>query len=98
MHSGLLGSDQITIPLNQLQNAKLELIGTPKGGYPVLLLTDYDEVPFISAWNPNVQEKQKKADLINAFIGNPGETSLHVQQDERSVAYPFEESLFWLVA
>lgn len=87
--SGLLGSDEITIPLNQLQNAKLELISGPRGGggYRVVLLTDDGEIPFISAWNPSVQEKQKKADLINAFIGNPRETSLRVQQDERWSAY-----------
>ncbi len=87
--SGLFGSDEITIPLNQLQNAKLELITDTRGrgGYRVVLLTDYDKVPFISTWSHNEQEKQKKADLINAFIGNPGETSLRIQQDERWSAY-----------
>lgn len=87
--SGLLGSVETTIPLNQLKNAKLELSTNSRGrgGYRVVLLTDDGEVPFISTWNPNVQEKQKKADLINVFIGHPGETSLRVQQDDRRSVY-----------
>jgi hypothetical protein len=89
--SSLLGLDEITIPLNQLQNAKLEQNRDHRGrgNYSVVLLTDDGEIPFISTWNPDVQEKRNKAYLINAFIGNPRETSLHVQQDDRWSAYFF---------
>jgi|ERR671932_13858 hypothetical protein len=87
--SGLLGSDETTIPLNRLRNAKLELItdSRGRGGYSVVLLTDDGKVPFISMWNHDVQEKQKKADLINVFIGHPEETYLRVQQDDRWSVY-----------
>ena len=87
--SGLLGSDETTIPLNQLKNAKFELStdSRGRGGYRVVLLTDDGEVPFISTWNHNEPEKRKKADLINVFIGHPGETYLRVQQDDRWSAY-----------
>lgn len=90
VRSGLLGSDETTIPLNQLQSAKVDVNESSKGDtYRVVLLTDGGKVPFTSAWSSGAVEKQKNADGINAFIGNPGKTSLRVQQDDRWFAYPF---------
>jgi hypothetical protein len=57
--------------------------------YRVVLLTNSREVPFTSVWSSSAGGKQKNADRINAFIGNPGEISLRVQQDDRWFAYPF---------
>jgi hypothetical protein len=36
-----------------------------------------------------VGRKQENADRINAFIANPGKTSLRVEQDDRWSAYFF---------
>ena len=90
VHSGLLGSDETTIPLNQLQSAKVDVYENHKGDtYRVVLLTDGGKVPFTSAWSSGAEEKQKNTDRINGFIGNPEKTSLLVQQDDRWFAYPF---------
>ncbi len=90
VRSRLLGSEERTIPLNQLQSAKVDANESSKGDtYRVVLLTDGDKVPFTSAWSSGAEEKQKKSDQINAFIGNSGKTSLRVQQDNCWVAYPF---------
>lgn len=90
VHSSLLGSDETTIPLNQLQSAKVDVNESHKGDtYRVVLLTDSGKVPFTTAWSSGAVEKQKNADQINAFIGNPGKASLRVQQDDRWFAYPF---------
>ncbi len=89
MQSGVLASDETTIPLNQLQSAKVDVHKGRKGTtYRVVLLTNDGYVPFTSSWSPDAEEKQKNADLINAFIGNSGKTSLRVQQDDRLFAYP----------
>jgi hypothetical protein len=85
--SGLFGSDEITIPLNQLQSAKLVSSNIRKSSYSIVLLTDHDKVHFVSKWNTPVPEEQRKADLINAFIGNPRETSLRIQKDDPGSAY-----------
>jgi hypothetical protein len=90
VHSGLLGSDETTIPLNQLQSAKVDVNEGNRGNtYRVVLLTNGGKVPFTSVWSSGAEGKQKNADRINAFIGNPGKTSLRVQQDDRWFAYPF---------
>jgi hypothetical protein len=90
MRSGLLGSDEIKIPLNQLQSAKVDVNKDSDGDtYRIVLLTDGGKVPFTSIWSSGEEGKQEKADEINAFIGNPDKTSLRVQQDFRWFAYPF---------
>jgi hypothetical protein len=91
VHSRLLGSYDKTIPLNQLQSAKVDVSTSSKGGsgYRVVLLTDGGEVPFTIASSSGAEEKQENADRINAFIANPGKTSLRVEQDDRWSAYFF---------
>jgi hypothetical protein len=90
VRSRLLGSDETTIPLNQLQGAKVDVIAFSKrDAYRVVLLTDGGKVPFTTASSGGAEEKQKNADRINAFISNSGKTSLRVQQDDRWLAYPF---------
>jgi len=85
VESSLLGSDQTEIPLNQLQGAKVdENEDSDENTYRVVLLTtSTGEVPFTSIWSSGTEEKQENADRINAFIHNPRETSLNIQQDER---------------
>jgi hypothetical protein len=91
VRSRLLGSDEQTIPLNQLQSAKVDVSISSKGGsaYRVVLLTDGGEVPFTIASSSGAEEKQENAHRINAFIANPGKTSLRVEQDDRWSAYFF---------
>lgn len=91
VRSRLLGSNETTISLNQLQSAKVDVTVSGKGGgtYSVVLLTDGGEVPFTTASSSGAEEKQENADRINAFIANPGKTSLRVQQDDRWFAYIF---------
>jgi hypothetical protein len=91
VRSRLLGSGETTIPLNQLQSAKVDVTRGTKGGstYRVVLLTDGDKIPFTLAFSSDAEEKQENADRINAFIANPGKISLRVQQDDRWFAYPF---------
>lgn len=90
VRSRLLGSQERTIPLNQLQGAKVDVNESSKGDtYRIVLLTDGGQVLFTTASSSGAEEKQNNADQINAFIGNPGKTSLRVQQDDRWFAYPF---------
>ena len=91
VRSRLLGSNETTISLNQLQSAKVDVTVSGKGGgtYRVVLLTDGGEVPFTTASSSGAEEKQENADRINAFIANPGKTSLRVQQDDRWFVYIF---------
>lgn len=90
VNSGLLGSNETKIPLNQLQGAKVDVNEDSNGDtYRVVLLTNSGEVPFTPVWSSGSGGKQKNADRINAFIGNPEEISLRVQQDDRWFAYPF---------
>ena len=91
VRSRLLGSNETTISLNQLQSAKVDVTVSGKGGgtYSVVLLTDGGEVPFTTASSSGAEEKQENADRINAFIANPGKTSLRVQQDDRWFVYIF---------
>jgi hypothetical protein len=98
VRSRLLGSDEKTIPLNQLQSAKVDESASSKGGstYSVVLLTDGGEVPFTIASSSGSEEKQENADRINAFIANPGKTSLRVQQDDRWFAYFFGGTFIFL--
>ncbi len=90
VRSRLLGSNEKTIPLNQLQSATVDVNKSSKGDtYRVVLLTDAGQVSFTTASSSGAEEKQKNADQINAFIANSGKTSLRVQQDDRWIAYPF---------
>ena len=60
VRSRLLGSEERTIPLNQLQSAKVDANESSKGDtYRVVLLTDGDKVPFTSVWSSGAEEKQK---------------------------------------
>ncbi|MBD0346025.1 MAG: hypothetical protein ICV63_14620 [Coleofasciculus sp. Co-bin14] len=86
--SSLLGSNEITIPLNQLQGAEVEVDEDSDGNtYRVVLLTNDSDVPFTLLWTSNARENEKNVNLINAFVVNAGKTSLRVQQDDRLSAY-----------
>jgi hypothetical protein len=87
VHSRLLRSDEKTMPLNQLQGAKVDVkIDTKRrSSYRLVLLTDGGEVPFTTTFISGAED----ANRINAFIANPGEISLRVQQDDRWFAYIF---------
>jgi hypothetical protein len=86
MSFGLLGSNEITIPLNQLQGAKVDE-SSDGDTYRVVLLTNDGDVPFTPICSSGAGEKQKNVNLINAFIGNTEKTFLRVQQDDRLSAY-----------
>lgn len=88
VNSSLLGSNETKIPLNQLQSAKVDVSKVSDGDntYRVVLLTKDGEIP-MSLGTSDAGEKQKNAARINAFIDNPEEISLHVQQDDRESVY-----------
>ena len=88
VNSSLLGSNETKIPLNQLQSAKVDVSTDSEGDntYGVVLLTNSGEIS-MSVGTSDADEKQKNAARINAFINNPEEISLHVQQDNREFGY-----------
>jgi hypothetical protein len=98
VRSRLLRSGETTIPLNQLQSAKVDVTASSRRGnsYRVVLLTYGGEVPFTIASSSDAEGKQENVDKINAFIANPGKTSLRVQQDDRWFIYPFGGSFILL--
>jgi len=77
----LIGSNETKMPLNQLQSAKVNVSKDSDGNniYQVVLLTNSGEIS-MSVGTSDADEKQKNAARINAFINNPEEISLHVQQ------------------
>ena len=88
VNSSLLGSNETKIPLNQLQSAKVDVSKDSDGdnNYGVVLLTNSGEIP-MGLETFDADETQKNAARINAFINNPEEISLHVQQDDHEFGY-----------
>jgi hypothetical protein len=88
--SSLLGGHITPIPTGQLRGAEVEVNESSDGDtYRVALLTKNNSIPLSSVYSSGEEGKREKADQINAFIRNPGETSLIIQQDDRWFAYPF---------
>ena len=79
------------IPIAQLQEANLETFsGKDKEiSYQVVLLTDENKIPL--RWYGDRTRKSYEAltTRINAFVGNPTDTTLTVQQDDREFGYVF---------
>jgi hypothetical protein len=103
VHHHLLGIDKTTMPLSQVKSAKVD-VHVFSGGdtneviasghtstYRVVLLTYTGKIPFNRTWSSGTKEKQENVDQINAFISNPGETSLRVQQGNPWFTYTFAQ-------
>jgi hypothetical protein len=88
--SSLLGDHITPIPTGQLRGAEVEVEKSSDGHtYRVTLLTKNNRIPLNSMYSSGEEDKREKADQINAFIRNPGETSLIIQQDDRWFIYIF---------
>ena len=80
--SSLLGKDVTAI--KEIQGAELER------GARILLIADGKRIPLTEIYNYSEGEEERlknKVNRINAFINNPEELSLKVQQDFRLVSY-----------
>lgn len=88
--SGLLQSEVKEIPLNVLQKAEVAESRSDDGyTYRVTLVTSNGDLPFTSYSSSGEGGKQAIASRINEFVGNPSETSLKVQQDDRLFIFIF---------
>ena len=86
--TGLL--DTQTTAIAQLLGAEVQTSESSDGDtYRLLLKTERGEVPLTEVYSSGRRGKSRKAALINAFVSNPSQTSLTIQQDDRWFAYPF---------
>jgi hypothetical protein len=88
--SGLLTKKSIQIPVGELQGADVEVNQDSDGNtYRITLLTqNQGRVPFTDSFSSG-REKYSKANQIKAFVNDPEQMSLQVNQDDRWFAYPF---------
>lgn len=91
VESGLLGSEETEIPLNTLQNVKVDLRTNHDGNdtYRVVFLTKRGEFPFTSYYSSDTTQQESITSDIKTFIENPNQTSLRIQQDDRLFSYLF---------
>lgn len=89
--ASLLGSQFREISLNQLYGAEVETSTSSDDSdtYRVALLTSDGKIPFPVIYSSGYETKQTTASRIDAFVLNPGEASLAIQDDSRWFAYPF---------
>ncbi len=86
--SGLFGKKITSIPAGQLQSATVEVNRTSDGGsYRIALITKNKTIPFTFLYHSGTG-KYQKAKQINAFLNNPQQMSLKIQEDDRWLAYP----------
>lgn len=82
---GMLGIGSSQEQLNTLQGASVDRHYSRKGGttYAVMLSTGLGIVQLNSYYGGDRQPKEMIAAQINAFVDNPNQLSLQVQQDDR---------------
>ena len=98
VHSSLLFSDEITIPLENLQEAKIQV--NPSYGNDssrIVLVTKNEQIPLTKELDSDFnQQYTKKIDRINNFIHESNQKYLKIEQDNRLFRYIFG-GLFLLV-
>lgn len=88
--SSLLGFAAREISLTSLQGAEVETQTDSDGStHRVVLLTRDEDIPFPFYYSSGYDKKQANASRINAFVNNPAEIALGIQDDGRWFAYPF---------
>jgi hypothetical protein len=87
--AGPLGTDMIEILLSEVQRAEVEASASSDGDdtYRVVLQTERGPVPLTSYFSSGRDDKQARADQINAFLRDPAARSLSVTQDDRWFGY-----------
>ncbi len=97
VHSSLLFSDEITIPLENLQEAKLQFNQSYGNDYSRLVLITNNEPIYFKNDSGSQLDKQKNiADKINSFIDQENQKKINIQEDNRYFSYIFG-GLFLLV-
>lgn len=86
--SSLLGERMLSIPTGELQSAEVEVNEDSDGDtYRVVLVTKNSRIPLSDVYSSGERGKRTRANQINAFISNPEQMSLRIQQDHRWFAY-----------
>lgn len=87
--SNLLGKHTTPIPTGQLQGAEVDKTSdSEETFYRVELLTKNGRVPLTEMYFGSGRQYEQ-ADQINAFVSNPQQMSLKIQQRHSWLAYPF---------
>lgn len=72
------------LPSGHLQNAEMDTTRGEDGDeHQIILITNQDRIPFPGAHLSTYMQKRKTLNRINAFLQNPDQVSLKVQQDDR---------------
>ena len=83
-----VGQSTNSFPIETLQGARLERNrGRRSSTYRVILNTSMQPLRFNQIASSGVDPKQNVIDQVNAFVQNPQQRSLHVQQDERFLPF-----------
>ena len=78
----------LSIPMGELQRAEVEVNEDSDGDtYRVVLITENGRIPLSEVYSSGERGKRARANQINAFLSNPEQMSLRIQQDHRWFAY-----------
>lgn len=84
VHSSLLWSDAMTIPLENLQEAKIQVNQSQTNDSSrIVLVTNQAEIPLMTDTSANLEEQEVRVNTVNKFIQNPNQQHLNIQEDNR---------------
>lgn len=97
VHSSLIFSDEITIPLENLQAAKIQ-VNQSYGNESsrIVLVTKNGQIPLTKDDSSNLDQQYMRETQINNFLQNSNQKYLNIQHDDRFFRYIFG-GLFCLV-
>ena len=90
VHSSLLFSNEIAIPLENLQQATIEAnLSSANQSYRIALVTESGQIPLMNDSSSNLEEQQLRVNKVNEFLQNPERQSLSIKEDNRLFSYIF---------
>jgi hypothetical protein len=90
VHSSLLWSDAMTIPLENLQEAKIQVNESQTNDSSrIVLVTTQAEIPLMTDSSANLQEQEIRVNTVNNFIRDSSQKHLKIEEDNRLFAYIF---------
>ena len=90
VHSSLLFSDEIIIPLENLQEAKIEAnLNSANESYRIALVTQSGQIPLMADGSSDLEDQELRVNAVNEFLQNSNQPYLSIEEDHRLFSYIF---------
>lgn len=90
VHSSLLFSDDLTIPLENVQEAKIQVNQSAANeSSRIVLVTTNAQIPLMTDYSSDLEQQKMRVNTVNNFLQNRTQQNMILTEDSRLFSYIF---------